>query len=89
MQKHQQNFLPIISELEKLHNDGFVHGDIRGFDTVFTDQEGQGWLIDFDFGGKESEATTAYPFGYKRTLDDGFRPGFEGKRIEYWHDWYS
>jgi hypothetical protein len=56
-------FEPIISELEKLHKAGFVHGDIRGFNTVFTDVPGHGWLIDFDFGGKEDEATTVYPEG--------------------------
>jgi hypothetical protein len=28
-------FLPIIDQLEKLHENGFVHGDIRAFNTVF------------------------------------------------------
>jgi thiamine kinase-like enzyme len=39
----------------QLHEDGFVHGDIRGFNTVFSENEGEGWLIDFDFGGKENQ----------------------------------
>jgi len=82
-------FVPIISEFEKLHKQGFVHGDIRGFNTVFTSKQDQGWLIDFDFGGKEHEETTVYPKGYKQALVDGKRPGREGELIEQWHDWKS
>lgn len=87
--KTPAEFEPIISELGKLHEAGFVHGDIRGFNTVFTDVKDQGWLIDFDFGGKEDKLTTLYPDGYKASLSDGFRPGSEGEPIRKWHDWYS
>jgi tRNA A-37 threonylcarbamoyl transferase component Bud32 len=34
----------IIQALEKLHEDGFVHGDIRGFNTVFRTKEKAGSL---------------------------------------------
>jgi RIO-like serine/threonine protein kinase len=61
-------FVPIIEALEKLHRDGFVHGDIRGFNTVFSDVKGEGWLIDFDFGEKEGKETTVYPRGYNKLL---------------------
>jgi hypothetical protein len=45
-------FVPIIEALEKLHALGYVHGDIRAFNTVFRDTDGEpGCLIDFDFGG--------------------------------------
>jgi hypothetical protein len=87
--KTQAEFVPIISELEKLHQAGFVHGDIRGFNTVFTDAENHDWLIDIDFGGKEHEARTVYPEGYKQHLHDGKRIGREGKQIEKWHDFYA
>jgi hypothetical protein len=82
-------FIPIISELEKLHKAGFVHGDIRGFNTVFTDAENHGWLIDFDFGGKEHGADTVYPEGYNQNLSDGSRVGRGGEKIEKWHDFYA
>uniref|UniRef100_A0A7S2XKI1 Protein kinase domain-containing protein n=1 Tax=Attheya septentrionalis TaxID=420275 RepID=A0A7S2XKI1_9STRA len=82
-------FIPIINELEKLHNEGFVHGDIRGFNTVFTDEGNHGWLIDFDFGGKVNKAGPVYPDGYKRHLGDGKRIGKEENRIEKWHDFYA
>ena len=80
------HFLPIINHLEKLHRQGFVHGDIRAYNMVFkydvacpesnhfaidtrrnttTNNFCDGWLIDFDFGGKYSEEV-CYPKGYKR-----------------------
>ena len=48
----------------------------------------QGWLIDFDFGGKVQEKVS-YPPGYKNDLSDGRRFGEEGQSIEKWHDWYA
>ncbi len=33
--KNPKEFLPVIDQLEKLHERGFVHGDIRGFNIVF------------------------------------------------------
>jgi hypothetical protein len=86
--KKPGEFVPIISELEKLHKAGYVHGDIRGFNTVFTDVKDQGWLIDFDFGGKEEESPV-YPKGYKPSLRDGERLGSGEKPIAKWHDWWS
>jgi hypothetical protein len=50
--KQPKSFLPIISHLEELHEKGFVHGDIRAFNTVFgvqdkdNDNDKEGWLID-------------------------------------------
>lgn len=81
-------FLPIIEQLEKLHEAGFVHGDIRAFNTVFGLNETEGWLIDFDFGGKITNSPK-YPPGYRSTLDDGRRRGSEKGVITKWHDWYA
>jgi hypothetical protein len=73
-----------------LHQRGFVHGDIRGFSTVFSDDEGNCRLIDFDFGGKHTARTTIkYPEGYMPALRDGGRVGKGGTAIEKWHDWYA
>ncbi|KAG7341182.1 hypothetical protein IV203_023133 [Nitzschia inconspicua] len=80
------DFLPIIDQLQALHNAGFVHGDIRAYNTVFKDHN-EGWLIDFDFGGKSNVQT--YPKGYKQSLNDGIRMGEEGETITKHHDWYA
>ena len=85
------DFVPIIDQLEKLHEDGFVHGDIRAYNLVFGKREKndtpQSWLIDFDFGG--NSGVVCYPPGYKSTLTDRSRCGEEGEQIERWHDWYA
>lgn len=85
--KSAKVFLPVIAQLELLHRKGFVHGDIRAFNTVFGEQDDEGWLIDFDFGGQIG--ATYYPDGYRRNLDDGTRIGCEKAIIEKWHDWYA
>ena len=80
-----KDFLPIIEQLQKIHDAGYVHGDIRASNSVFSDEEG--YLIDFDFSGKAG--TARYPTGYVHALYDGDRIGFEKKEIEMWQDWYA
>ncbi|KAG7341239.1 phosphotransferase enzyme family protein [Nitzschia inconspicua] len=80
------DFLPIIDQLQALHREGFVHGDIRAYNIVFKDDE-KGWLIDFDFGGKSD--VQPYPKGYRQSLNDGTRMGVEGKAITKYHDWFA
>jgi hypothetical protein len=81
-------FVPIIDQLQSLHENGFVHGDIRAFNTVFGKESNeQGCLIDFDFGGRKGER--CYPKGYRGALEDGSRVGRDGEKILVWHDWYA
>jgi hypothetical protein len=82
-------FVRIIAHRQELHERGFVHGDIRGFNTVFSDTPDNCRLIDFDFGGDTTTTPIHYPVGYKPELPDGFRVGKGGKVIEKWHDWYA
>ncbi|KAG7341115.1 hypothetical protein IV203_023066 [Nitzschia inconspicua] len=84
--KSPAEFLPIVDQLQALHRAGFVHGDIRGYNTVFKDDK-EGWLIDFDFGGRSDMQT--YPKGYKGVLTDGDRLGDEGEIITTYHDWFA
>eukprot|EP00980_Cylindrotheca_fusiformis_P007167 scaffold1506_cov74-Cylindrotheca_fusiformis.AAC.2 len=85
-----KDFVPIIKQLQELHNMGFVHGDIRAFNTVFGEKENEGsWLIDFDFGGKIGDSSTKYSTGYRARLDDGYRKGEGGNPILTWHDWFA
>ena len=52
----------------------------------------QGWLIDFDYGGKintNERINPIYPKGYAKTLDDGLRNGIAGYEIYDGDDWYA
>lgn len=80
-------FIPVILQLQKLQQLDYVHGDIRAFNTVFGIDSSEGWLIDFDFGGKEGQ--TRFPKGYKTMLEDARRIGKELNPIEKFHDWHS
>ena len=98
--KRPRSFLPIIDQLQKLHKAGFVHGDIRAFNTVFGEKEDDpGYLIDFDFSDVPN---SFYPEGYKGELRDGHRIGEgysgplpddqqrdENEQMQTWHDWYA
>jgi Fungal protein kinase len=79
--------LGVINHLEQLHKRGYVHGDIRAFNIIFTEESG--YLIDFDIGGLEDENSTMYPRGYNQTLNDAFRAWGEGDRITKQHDWQA
>ena len=94
-----KHFLPIIDHLEQIHASGFVHGDIRAYNMVLNykdddddtndpNHKPEGYLIDFDFGGREAESPT-YPSGYVHKLDDAFRLGRPGDIITTAHDWYA
>ena len=70
---HVTQAISIVECLESLHQDGFVHGDIRACNMVFGDKSK---LIDYDFGGKDTgEDAVTYPPGYKQYLPDGRRNG--------------
>jgi hypothetical protein len=85
------SFLPIIDQLRKLHSNDIVHGDIRAYNIIFTNnKDRQGWLIDFDFGGKcVGESPVTYPPGYVSALDDGQRINVPLGEIRKWHDWFA
>jgi hypothetical protein len=77
-----EDFIPVVRALQRMHEEGYVHGDIRCFNIVF----GKG-LIDFDFGGRIESAK--YPPKYNIYILDGRRLGSAGETITKWHDWYA
>ncbi len=86
---HTPHHDPPFEQLRELHKNGYVHGDIRGFNVLFS--ENGGGLIDFDFSGTPDDT---YPPGYRRSLTDGDRigdgkPESEDKKLAFWHDWYA
>jgi hypothetical protein len=88
-----KQLLPIVDFLESMHKDNYVHGDIRAYNMVLNyedDKKPEGWLIDFDFGGRiDTNEPPKYPTGYKNSLDDGFRLGEPGDSITCDHDLYA
>jgi hypothetical protein len=74
-------FIPVVQFLQTMHENGYVHGDIRCANIVF----GR-CLIDFDLGGRVEDAPR-YPDGYESNLPDGARLGRARKHITKWHDW--
>ena len=82
--KNVEQALMIVRSLKELHDAGFVHGDIRGLNVVFS-RDSSAQFIDYDFGGKRGEVN--YPPGYKCCLLDGYRVSAEEEKpIEVAHD---
>lgn len=79
--------IAVAQDLQRLHEQGYVHGDIRALNIVFSSDATQSRLIDFDFGGQAG--TRFYPDGYRTLLADGHRKGEPGKRIEMSDDVYA
>lgn len=77
----------LIQDLKSLHKKGLCHGDIRGYNCVFSDT--RSYLIDFDFGGLAGQVT--YPEGCQTALADGLRVVMAEDRdaIQKWHDVYA
>jgi serine/threonine protein kinase len=93
------DFIPVMDQLQKLHQHGYAHGDIRAFNVVFCGDSKSAFLIDFDFSGNPGKA---YPRGYRQQLIDGSRIGIYGSsnegastpvdedsKLAFWHDWYA
>lgn len=82
-------FFRIIENLVRVHNEGWVHGDVRLANMVFGNDEESGTLIDFDLSGPRS--VRRYPAGYNADINDGYRheDAVSGSTLEIVHDWFS
>jgi hypothetical protein len=62
----------LVEQLRDLHKRGFVHGNVRGCNTVFGAESSH--LIDFDFGGEVGgQNPPKFPENYQFALPDGDR----------------
>lgn len=80
-------FCQVLKQLEQIHDEGFVHADIRDANIVFGRDGESAWIIDLDFAGKEN---TAYPEMYNYWCDiperhPEARPGQPKKKIHDVH----
>ncbi len=58
-----QHFRDIIRDLGKLHDEGYVHSDIRKQNLLFSSAGQEAWMIDFDRMHTDKEGTN-YPGTY-------------------------
>ena len=68
--------IQVVKWLGDMHKEGCVHGDIRGLNLIFSD-ENESVPIDFDFGGRLADEVK-FPPGYATILHDGSRYGCKG-----------
>lgn len=81
---HLQQFAGVTGMLYKLHEEGYVHGDVRPKNIVFTDKDS--FLIDFDLARKQGEV---YPVGFRHFRDIRHPHARENRTMEKEHDRYS
>eukprot|EP01028_Stygiella_incarcerata_P006363 TRINITY_DN259_c1_g1_i6.p1 TRINITY_DN259_c1_g1~~TRINITY_DN259_c1_g1_i6.p1 ORF type:complete len:824 (-),score=233.11 TRINITY_DN259_c1_g1_i6:780-3251(-) len=86
----------LCEDLGKLHEKGYVHGDVRIANFVFSCRKGDdddddiydAHLLDFDYAGKNKEAK--YPEGYNTQIPEGRHSNAKGGALlEYEHDRFS
>ena len=82
------HFIGLIEQVQALHADGMVHGDLRLYNVVFC-EGGKTQLIDFDFSGRK--AVKSYPNGFVHELPDGKRhkEATAGKKLKTEHDCFA
>ena len=59
--KHFCQFAEILKALHKIHQAGYVHGDMRNVNLLFGETKNEAWIIDFDHAGIEG---SCYPEDY-------------------------
>jgi hypothetical protein len=92
------HFSAIASQIKEMHQQGIVHGDIRGFNMLhpFPDDDErsnnndslqESCVIDFDLSGIDGE--DKYPLGHSQVIPEtaGKRAGTAGGIMEKSHDW--
>lgn len=63
------DFLPIVDQIEEMHDNNDVHGDLRLANIIFNGEKSQ--VIDFDWSGKAKGK--CYPKGWVLKIPDGER----------------
>ena len=59
--KNIRQFAEILKALHKIHQAGYVHGDMRDVNLLFGETKDEAWIIDFDHAGIEG---SCYPEDY-------------------------
>jgi len=85
--KSVRNFVPVLFALQKIHDKGYVHGDIW---LCNLDNGENSYIIDFDMASKESD-DNVYCEGYsdRQIIGERHCNAFENQKMERKHDRYS
>jgi hypothetical protein len=81
------DFLPIVNQIEEMHKNGHVHGDLRLANVIFNGEKSQ--IIDFDWSGEVRKK--CYPDGWVLKIPDGQRHARvkAGRQLLKCHDWFA
>jgi hypothetical protein len=77
-------FAFIMKDLNRLHLKGYVHGDIRKENLLFSDN--YAWMIDFDLTQLED---TLYPSNYNSSIEERHRDARVSRPMKKSHDLYA
>ena len=83
---NKQQVAMIIRNLHTLHENNFVHGDIRKENILFSYDGTKAWLLDFDLAGEEY---SLYPQGYNSNISERHPSAMAGHNRLKIHDRYA
>lgn len=81
-----RQFAEVCKQLERVHAAGWVHGDLRAENFVFSPDGSSAWVIDFDLAG---EVGTKYPRGFYSGLGCRHPDAIRDKPREVTHDRFA
>jgi hypothetical protein len=84
-------FLQVAKQLRRLHELGYVHGDVREANIVFSAGTDAAQLIDFDMCRLADKECELYASNFNVDIDDGARhiEAKPGLRLFPTHDWFG
>jgi hypothetical protein len=82
-------WIALLCCVQRLHQGGIVHGDLRLSNAVFSSRSDVVTIIDYDFAGRAGEKR--YPPQFNQDIDDGARArsASAGRCLLFEHDWFA
>ncbi|CAJ1944882.1 unnamed protein product [Cylindrotheca closterium] len=91
---HKDGWVQILTQVQAMHGQNFVHGDLLPRNVIFTNDEGcndKGYVIDFDLTREVLGKGETYVMGYNNVDFVAFRhpDAVAGKQMDKEHDIHS
>lgn len=84
---HSKHFSPILYTLQKIHDQKYVHGDIRHADLVFNEDGINSWIINFDMAAKNGKYCDGYAAIHM--IEERHPDAIQGSKMKVQHDCHS